>query len=92
MNEGAAAAPVQTLADYDTDPVVLRRMHEYCGATSVGQASCVSVAAVPWGDGAQATWDNAPRFPIDADAMLLRGGADVARSMSDRLLVDRMSA
>jgi len=73
-----------TLAEYYSDPFVRYRMREYCGAAPDRQVSCAYFAAVRGGDGPHATWDRAPRFPVDAYARLLSGGADVARSMWDR--------
>jgi len=73
-----------TLAEYYDDPFVRYRMREYCGAAPDRQVSCAYFAAVRGGDGPRATWGRAPRFPIDAYARLLSGGADVARSMWDR--------
>jgi hypothetical protein len=57
-----------------------------------GQACGADVAVVRGSDGRQTMSDNVPRFPSDAYAVRLGGGADVARSLRDRWLVDRMSA
>jgi hypothetical protein len=80
----SAAHPIQTLADYYADPFVRLRMREYCGAIGATPATCVYFAAVNASDGPHASWDRASRFPIDAYAVLLSGGADIARSMWDR--------
>ena len=73
-----------TLSEYYADPFVRLRIREYCGGTADRRPTCVYFAAVRGIDGPQTSWDRAARFPVDAYAMLLGGGADVARSMWDR--------
>jgi hypothetical protein len=73
-------ADLKKLTDYYNDPWVRQRIREYCGATVSGP-TCVYLSALSRD---HATWDRAPRIPVEALETLLAEEADVARSMWDR--------
>jgi hypothetical protein len=67
-------------ARYYADPVVQRRVREYCGAAD-GDSSCSFVSQLT--PGFCATWATAPRFRAEQLSQLFAAGWDISRSLGD---------